>query len=192
MNGVFVLRCWHFVYSPGPSCVSWWNPLLIWPRVAAEHLSRDPEISANGPGQNLQKQRGSDASGSFIKHALEYHQVYKEKLYIQHQSLLINLPSVNPPQAASFLTVHVLQELWEIEELWDELFDVSRTLHACLPGCCYRVELSVSAVKPVQRHTPACHHGALGRPTGSCLAQCSHLPLCSWICRVVNGSIRIM
>lgn len=47
-----------------------------------------------------------------------------------------------------FFTVHVLQEFWEIEELWDELFDVSWTLHACLPGCCNRVKLAVCTVEP--------------------------------------------
>lgn len=50
-----------------------------------------------------------------------------------------------------FLTVYVLQEFREIEKLWDELFDVGRTLHARLPGCCRRVELAVCAVKPVAR-----------------------------------------
>lgn len=41
------------------------------------------------------------------------------------------------PNARSLLTVHVLQEFWEVEELRDELFDVSWTLHASLPGCCH-------------------------------------------------------
>lgn len=47
-----------------------------------------------------------------------------------------------------FLTIQVLQELWEIEELRDELFDVGRALHARLPGRCHRVELAVRAVEP--------------------------------------------
>lgn len=50
------------------------------------------------------------------------------------------------------LTIHVLYEFWEVEELWDEFFDVGWTLHACLPGCCHRVELPVRTVKPIQQH----------------------------------------
>lgn len=48
----------------------------------------------------------------------------------------------------SELTVHVLQDFWEVEKLRDELFDVSRTLHAGLPGRCHRVELPVCNVEP--------------------------------------------
>lgn len=50
-------------------------------------------------------------------------------------------------------TVYVLQEFWEVEELRDELFHVGWALHTSLPRCCYRVELSVRAVKPAHTHT---------------------------------------
>lgn len=105
------------------------------------------------------------------------------------QSQLICIQTVNLPQC----TVHVLQEFWEVEELWDELFDVGWTLHASLPGCCHWVELPVCAVKPIQQHAPMCHRRvSTWNLVKSCTAQRPHLPLCSWICRVVNGSMRIM
>lgn len=44
---------------------------------------------------------------------------------------------LNLTTSVVLLTVHVLQEFWEVEELWDEFFDVSRALHASLPGSCY-------------------------------------------------------
>lgn len=47
-----------------------------------------------------------------------------------------------------FLTVHVLQELWEVEELRDELFDVGHVvLGGREPGFAHAVEHPVSQVK---------------------------------------------
>lgn len=46
------------------------------------------------------------------------------------------------------LTVLVLQELWEVEEFWDELFDVVGIVHEGLPGGRNGVKLTVSTVKP--------------------------------------------
>lgn len=90
------------------------------------------------------------------------------------------------------LTILVLQELREVEELRDELLDIHRVLHAGLPRCRHRVELPVRAVKP---------GGGTGRLAGAWLSpRCplcgihlpgAHLPLCSWMCRVVKGSVRI-
>lgn len=73
------------------------------------------------------------------------------------QSQLICFQRVSLPQRTGFLTVHVLQEFWEVEELRDELLNINWTLHACLPGCCHRVELPVCTVKPAQQHAPVCH-----------------------------------
>lgn len=52
------------------------------------------------------------------------------------------------PRPQSFLTVLIHKELWEVEELRDELFHVRWALHTSLPCCCYWVELSVCAIKP--------------------------------------------
>lgn len=52
------------------------------------------------------------------------------------------------PLLVERLTIHVLQELREVEELRDELLDVGRALHASLPGRRHRVELSVCDVEP--------------------------------------------
>ena len=46
------------------------------------------------------------------------------------------------------LTVLVLQELWEVEELWDELLDVVGVVHQGLPRGRDGVELTVGAVEP--------------------------------------------
>lgn len=53
------------------------------------------------------------------------------------QSQIICFQTVNLPQGMGLLTIHVLQEFWEVEELRDELFDIGWTLHARLPGCCH-------------------------------------------------------
>lgn len=46
------------------------------------------------------------------------------------------------------LTILVLQELWEVKEFWDELFDVIGVVHERLPGGRNRVKLSIRAVEP--------------------------------------------
>jgi len=51
------------------------------------------------------------------------------------------------------LTVLVLQELWEVKEFWDELFDIIGIVHEGLPGCGNGVKLTVSTVKPAIRPT---------------------------------------
>lgn len=58
------------------------------------------------------------------------------------------------------LTVLVLQELGEVEELRDEFLDVHRVLHAGLPRRRHRVELPIRAVKP----------GGIGHPVGAHLS----------------------
>lgn len=45
------------------------------------------------------------------------------------------------------LTVLVLQKLWEVEELRDELLDVVGVVHEGLPGGRDGVELAVGTVK---------------------------------------------
>lgn len=46
------------------------------------------------------------------------------------------------------LTVLVLEELWEVEELRDELLDIIGVVHEGLPRCWDGVELAVCTVKP--------------------------------------------
>lgn len=46
------------------------------------------------------------------------------------------------------LTVLVLQELWEVEELRDELLDIVGVVHEGLPGGRDGMELAVGAVEP--------------------------------------------
>lgn len=42
----------------------------------------------------------------------------------------------------------VLKEFWEVEELWDELFDVVGVVHERLPCSRDGVELAVGTVEP--------------------------------------------
>lgn len=60
-------------------------------------------------------------------------------------------PRPGHPQQASIPTpaptILVLQEVGEVEELWDELLHVGQALQAGLPGCGHRVELPVRAVE---------------------------------------------
>lgn len=49
------------------------------------------------------------------------------------------------------LTVLILQELWEVEELWDELLDVIGVVREGLPQSWDGVELTVRTVKPGPR-----------------------------------------
>lgn len=103
----------------------------MWPIEEAERPPRRPVISAGVPGQSLTKTMQQQSISLF-------------------ETERITTACVDV-RGRFFLTVHVLQEFWEIEELWDELFDVGRTLHARLPGCCHRVELAVRAVEPAAR-----------------------------------------
>lgn len=99
------------------------------PREAATHLPPGPEITASGPSRSLATDLNgllSDRSG--------------------HPGTAPGLPLL-----VERLTIHVLQELREVEELRDELFDVGRALHASLPGRRHRVELSVCDVEPERR-----------------------------------------
>lgn len=62
----------------------------------------------------------------------------------------VRKPVVLSPFPSPFphVTVLVLQELGEVEELGDELLDVHRVFHAGLPRRRHRVELPVRAVEP--------------------------------------------
>ena len=46
-----------------------------------------------------------------------------------------------------YLTIFVLKEFREVEELWDELLDIVRVIHESLPRPRDRMKLSVCAVK---------------------------------------------
>lgn len=54
---------------------------------------------------------------------------------------------------SNLFTILILQELWEVEELWDKFLDIIGVIHECLPGSRNRVELSISTVKPVSQRT---------------------------------------
>lgn len=102
---------------------------------------------------------------AYNNHAAVTHKVLLLKKYLQINNVPTSHNKVKQinlllklSKGTVFLTVHVLQEFWKVKELWDELFDVSWTLHASLPGCCHRVELSVCTVKPKQQHVPIWDH----------------------------------
>lgn len=101
------------------------------PIEEAEHPPHGPVISADVPGQSLTKTMQQQSISLFERERIT--------------TACVDL------RGRFFLTIHVIKEFWEIEELWDELFDVGRTLHARLPGCCHRVELAVRAVEPAAR-----------------------------------------
>lgn len=54
---------------------------------------------------------------------------------------------------SDLFTILILQELWEVEELWDKFLDIIGVIHECLPGSRNRVELSISTVKPAGKRT---------------------------------------
>lgn len=54
---------------------------------------------------------------------------------------------------SSQFTILILQEFWEVEELWYKFLDIIGVVHERLPGSRNRVELPVSAVKSVDQET---------------------------------------
>ena len=50
-------------------------------------------------------------------------------------------------------TIDIFQELRQVEELWDEFFDIICVFNLALPRGCYGVELAVSHVKPETHHS---------------------------------------
>lgn len=99
------------------------------------------------------------------------------------------------------LTILVLKELWEVEELRDQLLDVVGVVHEGLPRCWDRVELAVSTIKPEQRKEGTSklikrYDANTYMLRGQSFLHWQRLavpyrPLCSWMCREVKGSTLI-
>lgn len=116
----------------------------------------------------------------------------------QQRGQRVRKPVVLSPSLSLFppVTVLVLQELREVEELGDELLDVHGVFHAGLPRRRHRVELPVRAVEPGGTGgTPwdpgGGGGGSASPPSTPHPQRGAHRPLCSWMCSVVKGSVRI-